>query len=342
MTFRSNLPKQGVAPVKKTGAGIYVVGAEAGPVLTIEEGRPLEAEFVHDASPPEDWVRQLRDLSPIRESDDVGYLELLWEPGDPWAPVQRWEIYEISPRHAVPTALLHAFKTAGHPRKEGHPCTSKPVSSWAARPNFNYVPCHCKRKSEAWRGGLTDIPLTAWKLFQRTGRVGYPFWIIQGDRGGHRRQFSEQEERLLQHQGLPTKLPAPGELPYAPFDGRVINGCIGYNRLREFHGNIAEYKKAMGKGHSSYVAEKEKELRRKLLTNLATQMSADLPGEKSVEGSFIGAMDKGELDNQPRTNIDFDRVWAKTEESFVETGQLASVREGLDAHPTITVPTTVS
>ena len=50
-------------------------------------------EFIHEQRPPSEWTRRLRDFSPVSES--MGFLECVWEPGDPWQPVQRWYLYEM-------------------------------------------------------------------------------------------------------------------------------------------------------------------------------------------------------------------------------------------------------
>lgn len=72
-----------------------------------------------------------------------------------------------------------------------------------------------------------------WQLFQETGCYGQPFWIIQGRNGGHKRRFSKVEGRLLKATGHPTGMPpALGDLPYAPFDQRVLAALAPLDRMR--------------------------------------------------------------------------------------------------------------
>lgn len=272
----------------------------------------VSGQFDFDREPPPEWVKQLEEISPPAE--DRGFLRLVWEPGDPWAPVQRWELWEMIHPSVVDPSEVRELR-GPHPRKEGHPCTSTPISSWAVRPAPNYEPCKCRHKTDAWRGGVSLVSLTEWKVFQRTGYVGRPFWIIQGTTGGHKCAFAHDEALLLEAEGYPAIAPAAGALPYAPFDGRVLRSITRFNRLWQFKNNIDDYRETMGPGYERYRREVNKELRRELVGHLRTQM-------EDVAELFVKAADLGELDDQPRTDIDYDRLEPQNEAHYVETGNI--------------------
>lgn len=269
-------------------------------------------QFNYDREPPAEWIAQLREISPVCE--DRGWLELVWESGDPWAPVQRWELYEMIHASVVDPGEVRELR-GPHPRKEGHPCTSTPLSSWAVHPAANYRPCICRRKTNAWRGGVSLVSLTEWKLFQRTGYVGRPFWIIQGTTGGHKCAFGHDEQMLLEAEGYPTVAPPSGTLAYAPFDGRVVRSITRFNRLWQFKNNIDEYREAMGPGYTQYKKTVDQELRRQLVEHLKTQM-------EDVADLFVKAANAGEMDHLPRTSIDYDRLAPQNDAHFIETGNM--------------------
>lgn len=71
-----------------------------------------------------------------------------------------------------------------------------------------------------------------WDLYQRFGCFAQPFWIVQGAKGGHKRQFNDIETRLLAGMGLPTTPPLAGDLPYAPVDNRTIDALVPLDEMR--------------------------------------------------------------------------------------------------------------
>src|SRR4051812_34960665 len=102
-------------------------------------------QFFYDREAPAEWTAALRELSPFAE--DRGWLELVWESGDPWAPVQRWGLWEMLHPSVVDPDELAELR-GEHPRKFGHPCTSTPISSWLIPPDPTYRPCLCRHKLE--------------------------------------------------------------------------------------------------------------------------------------------------------------------------------------------------
>jgi hypothetical protein len=72
-----------------------------------------------------------------------------------------------------------------------------------------------------------------WELFRETGCYPALYWIVQGDQGGHKWRLTQQEKQLLRLNGCKiTDVPAPGDLPYAPFDNRVIEQLAMRDKLK--------------------------------------------------------------------------------------------------------------
>jgi hypothetical protein len=276
----------------------------------------VTVDFIHDREPPSDWVDRLAQLSPPTTAHS--YLALIWEPGDPWIPAQRWTIQQMLQPWMVERELLQELR-GPNPRKEGHMCTSIPTHAWPVRPRPGYRPCVCRHKTEAWRGGpCSMITLSQWKTFQRTGLVARPFWTIQGTTGGHRDSFSHQEQLMLEHVGFPTETPALGALPYAPFDERVAAQLPRFNRLWKLGVTLERFAQLMSRdGIGQFKKAEEKQVRQQLLHEVEDEM-------REVADLFIAAADKGEMDHQAKTEIDYERLADLNDEHFVETGQILS------------------
>jgi hypothetical protein len=122
-----------------------------------------------------------------------------------WQPIERWIIWEL-----LPTALMS--------------------------PRF---PAVVRMHASVAEGGVTldrlqgvtgllelDRAFTdreQWAIYRETGQYARMAWIIQGSRGGHQRNFTEWQKLGLARRGLRDDPPYPGELPFAPFDNRVLD-----------------------------------------------------------------------------------------------------------------------
>lgn len=259
---------------------------------------------------PAEWERRLREVSPKPENPVHSWLCGVWEPGEPWSEEffwQRWVLYDMQhPLHTDPDIV--AQLEGPHPRSEGHYCSASAPSG---------LHCLCDLKFEGWRGSPTpDITPTQWRLYRETGYVGWPFWVIQGTRGGHKVAFSSQEKAFLQMAGKPTEPPPPGALEYADFDERTIAQIIRWNKLRQFNESLRDFKKAQSpEEYRARAAEHEKALRQQLVDFLDEQMA-------DVAELFIRAADTGELGRTRPTAIDYDRLTPQAIERYVETGHL--------------------
>lgn len=156
------------------------------------------------------WREQLALISP--PSDQMSYLHLRWEPGDTWQPIDRWVLWQLLPSHIVANEkhpyypAIMAELNGPHPRSTGRYDAEE--QRWVHGP--------CKL-----------IDRATWELFRETGRYGRRWWVIQGTRGGHRYRLSEAERTVWRTLTNTDDTPAAGDLPYAPFDNRVVGQIRG-------------------------------------------------------------------------------------------------------------------
>jgi hypothetical protein len=61
------------------------------------------------------------------------------------------------------------------------------------------------------------------------GYHAQPFWVIQGEHGGHKVSYTTVEAELAGNLGMSRTPPEPGSLPYAEWDGRVRANLRAYD-----------------------------------------------------------------------------------------------------------------
>lgn len=178
---------------------------------------------VWDRDVPSAWTEQLYTHLP-RTGPVV--LMLAWEPGDPWRPIERWMLYETWSRWWVaehdPDRL--AELEGPNPRVDmDHYC----AAGW----------CQCamkKNKLVTREGGYSTVKIDywQWRFYQQHGRSPLRYWTIQGTEGGHRFALTPYESRIWQQTKGISDTPAPGDLPYADFDARVLRDVVAYEPMR--------------------------------------------------------------------------------------------------------------
>jgi hypothetical protein len=172
--------------------------------------------------------------------DGLPWLYPRWEPGDDWAPIERWVVWEVHPWALVPAedqAVVRAALEGPNPRATGHYC----AAGW----------CLCDVKRHRWTGGPhegTDY-FRQWQVAQELRAAGTPgyarvVWIVQGDQGGHPPVMDPIDRQLAAAAELPTSYPEAGAAPYAPLDARVIRGLVVHDRLRDARGIVGALKSA--------------------------------------------------------------------------------------------------
>ena len=167
---------------------------------------------------PPSWQAELEAIVP--RTDRIPFLTLQWMAGTNYEPVQRWVIRECVPNlEQVPPGFLEALQ-GPDPRL---------VGEWTDDPA---VP--------SGRRWITDslVSHDQWACYHATGCFSQLFWIIQGDKGGHRWQLGLAERNYLQSMaqidGRAVDTPAPGDLPFAEWDGRVATKIGELDRLRQW------------------------------------------------------------------------------------------------------------
>lgn len=175
--------------------------------------------FYHAREVPAEWQRELEAIVP--KTDRVPWLKIVWQPGTPYEPVQRWEIYEMVPLlQYVPFEIVDCLKNGQSPREWGE-----------------WVP---DRKIPEEFGGkrwITSslVSLVQWQLYHETGCYSQRFWIIQGERGGHKWKLSQAEQNYLAaFFGEGADTPFPGDRPYAEWDNRVAAKIVEHDKLRRW------------------------------------------------------------------------------------------------------------
>lgn len=190
----------------------------------------LTVPFVWDKTPPQEFVSLLRSALPA--DDYLSTFELVWEPGEPEAPVQRWMLWQD----------LSEKATAERIRRE-HPTT---VGLTEPHPR-NGAWWDAKMGGFRQQGGrLARTDRLTWERYQRTGRYGQRWWVIQGPDGGHRYALSSVEKRILRSNtgNKVHDVPFAGDLPYADPDYRVIRHICEMQQVAVWH-RMAAYGDAM-------------------------------------------------------------------------------------------------
>ena len=167
-----------------------------------------DALFLHDRVFLKEWTTSLHGVCP--HYTGVSWFKGVWEPGEEWDPVQRYVIWQMRTPEETQRLILRDYPGVTgfheeHPRKD---------AKWDKK-----LGCFVKKD-----GRLAKTDKLTWELYHETGCYGIRFWVIQGDRGGHRFHLSHLEKQILKFAsgGKMRDVPRMGDLPYAPFDARVL------------------------------------------------------------------------------------------------------------------------
>lgn len=153
--------------------------------------------------PDPQWEADLRRINPI--STHFTHLRFYW-----YRAAMRWVLYDCLPGH-----LIQDDET-----KYGPTMTGKELLA-----ALNGPP---PRELEAWQEtGISDMQHEMYRLHRV---FALPFWVLQGENGGHQVMYSPWEQNLLLAKGLPAEPPKIGTLPPCPFDQRVIQQLNQRNR----------------------------------------------------------------------------------------------------------------
>lgn len=181
--------------------------------------------FVRERTPPPNWVHALASVS--RPADRLSHVELWWEAGEPWGPVQRWVIYELSPTWTL-SADHHGLMALEYPcccARQWVRLTADDESTAERQEMVSQDVVFCPKC-----GGRRSVAFRRiYDTYHKRGYFARPFWIIQGGSGGHKVQYTEDESTIAAAMGLGRRPPTPGSLPYADFDRRVSGHVAAYD-----------------------------------------------------------------------------------------------------------------
>lgn len=157
--------------------------------------------LIWERVPHPSWQEELDRITPPDRAENKARSVIWWEPGDEWEPIQRWIVYQMVPLKAVPPEIIRQLN-GPHPRSAGE----------------------YSKKLGCWKNGPAPlITKTAWVLHQKFKGWAKPYWIVQGDNGGHRYDLFPWERVLLHLQTGKRDLPLAGDLPYAEPDQRTYD-----------------------------------------------------------------------------------------------------------------------
>jgi len=168
------------------------------PAPTLTSQTHVDA-LIWDRVPHPSWQEELDRITPASNAENKQRGIIWWEPGDTWEPIQRWVIYRMWPKRAIPKHVLKELQ-GPHPRSKGN--YSERLGCWV-------------------NGCAPNITKTAWEIYQKFGGWAQPYWVLQGENGGHRYSLFPWE-RVLLHLATGRKdVAAPGDLPYCEPDQRT-------------------------------------------------------------------------------------------------------------------------
>ena len=256
-------------------------------MLSLSSGQPtFQPECPVDPVTLQQWRDDLETISP--HNDQTSFLHLVYEPGWPWEPVGRFMLYDCPPLGVTKWEFLEEVRGPSPDTKTHYDPITGSIT------------------------GTTLCNQTQWNIYQEIGRFSYPWWVIQGDKGGHKVQFTPREQTFLRGMDLPTTPPQCGSLPYAPFDNRVKAQIIKHDKLVKAYGDL-KVMKHMNTAGSSYQQDEDKQFRRKLMTWLADQVRD--PIKERVE--LLMQADAPRV----RVNYDPEQRLEEAVETYVEHGR---------------------
>lgn len=144
------------------------------------------------------WLTELQRMTPA--ASRLSHLTIRWEPGRPALPVQRWMLYEMIPFSELAPVYQEGFWESEH------------------------------KDSFGWRWNYAAL--------EATGCLGTPFWVIQGNKGGHPWKYTQSQQSWMRLANKPQDPPPPGSLPYAEWDRRVLLQVMVYDRLQRAEANL--------------------------------------------------------------------------------------------------------
>lgn len=233
--------------------------------------------YEHRDVPPE-WEQRLREISPISETHS--WLAFRW-----FAEAQRWMIYDCVPiRFVVDNTLIDDLAHGADPNTP--------------------------------EGADVLVSVFQQQMFRKHRVHARPCWVIQGTKGGHHAAYDEAMREDHRRLGLPLEPPKPGDLPYAPFDERVVKHLLEMSKLVKFKNDFGEFKKRYGtvEGQKREAKEALRQARERYVRWINSTF-------EDGDEYFTKAYRAGELDDAPRTETEYVKENETADQKYIETGR---------------------
>lgn len=172
------------------------------------------ASAVPDVSILPDWEPELIEVSP--RNAIYSHLRAFW-----YRAQQRWVLYDVLPFACLDDEL-----------DTGSGLTGAELKAIMRGPR----PSDCTVDP-----GISDAQHEMGRLW---GGFARPFWVLQGENGGHQVRFSPIQATALVRMGLPSEPPAVGSLPPCPWDNRVVGQLRHLNRLHQLNDSIDQLRRS--------------------------------------------------------------------------------------------------
>jgi hypothetical protein len=155
-------------------------------------------------------------------SENLSWLYADWMSSDYEEVCERWVIYQMMPAKFVIPDIARGLdgpnpQALGFWTKKTHYTASE---MWLLK-KTGKVP---EQPARVWHStAMPGVTHRKWHLWREFGCEAKLFWVVQGSAGGHKYKIKDVPEMHARElMGLPPDTPSVGELPYAPFDARVI------------------------------------------------------------------------------------------------------------------------
>lgn len=168
---------------------------------------------VADVSVPFPWEAELRAISPVNTLHS--HLRAYW-----YRAGLRWVLYDVLPVELIADEMDTGSGIDG--------ATFKAIA-------YGPRPSERKDYEEHEHFPVSDTQHEMFRLYRGYAR---PFWVLQGENGGHQYRFSPQQAEMLLRMGLPSEPPRIGDLAPCPFDQRAITQLQHLNRLHQLEDSI--------------------------------------------------------------------------------------------------------
>lgn len=217
------------------------------PLPTVTGNPAAEARERLAIRPPSAWEAELRAMSP--KSSAHSWLRFAWmetpREAAGFRPDEgRWVLYEC-----VPNEMISADR------------------------RFQLQVPYWEMPATQRMGRQQMVSAYQFVLYQQEGVDARPFWVIQGNHGGHPAGYTDLEKRILRALHQPVNPPRRGELPYAPWDGRVRDAIERRDRLTKLSGRVEALRgTATGDAMRAEADAVEREFRKVHLAWWAEQM----------------------------------------------------------------------